>query len=410
MDIEIRKIRSDEMGVWARIFATTLAEEWGPAEYTAWESYLDREHCLAAFDGEQLVGTAAAFGTELTVPGGSAVPAAAVTGIGVLATHRRRGIGRHLMRAQLHDIRDAGSTVAVLETSEAPIYERYGYGAASMHVIAAVETAYSAFVASAPQPGGTYMFGEGEAVAAYAHPLWEEYRAANPGQLHRTPGWWAYRLYDPPAWRGGGGPLQAVFHVGDDDHADGYALYRVVNRWEAGLPASEAMVLEVVTTDPAVYAGLWRFLLDLDLVRIVTGTNLRQDEPLRWLLADSRRLRTVEVRDGLWVRPIDLRLALAARSYPFDDTLVLEVRDPWIEHNDGRWRLHVIDGTADVESTHDEPDIRLDIATLGAIYLGGMRASTLAMSGRIEPASPDVLSRLDRLFASDRTPMSVTEF
>ncbi|MGH3029864.1 MAG: GNAT family N-acetyltransferase [Gaiellaceae bacterium] len=45
----------------------------------------------AAFDGEEAVGGAGAFSFEATVPGGR-MAAAGVTVVGVMPTHRRRGV------------------------------------------------------------------------------------------------------------------------------------------------------------------------------------------------------------------------------------------------------------------------------------------------------------------------------
>ncbi len=71
----------------------------------------DRVH--AAFDDGMAVGGAGAFPFELTVPGGR-VRAAGVTLVGVLPTHRRRGLLTRLMRAQLDAVRERGEPVAYL--------------------------------------------------------------------------------------------------------------------------------------------------------------------------------------------------------------------------------------------------------------------------------------------------------
>lgn len=49
------------------------------------------ERTHAAFDGDKIVGGAGAFPFELTVPGGQ-VRCGGVTVVGVLPTHRRRGV------------------------------------------------------------------------------------------------------------------------------------------------------------------------------------------------------------------------------------------------------------------------------------------------------------------------------
>ena len=53
------------------------------------------------------------------------------TWVGVLPTHRRRGILRRLMAAELADIRAWGEPIAALWASEPSIYGRFGYGIAA---------------------------------------------------------------------------------------------------------------------------------------------------------------------------------------------------------------------------------------------------------------------------------------
>src|SRR5262245_62521512 len=92
---------------------------------------LPPERVHAAWDGASVVGGAGAFPFELTVPGGR-VRAAGVTVVGVLPTHRRRGVLRAMMRAQLDACREHGESVAYLWASEDTIYSRFGYGMASL--------------------------------------------------------------------------------------------------------------------------------------------------------------------------------------------------------------------------------------------------------------------------------------
>jgi Acetyltransferase (GNAT) domain len=51
---------------------------------------LEFDRSLAAFDGTTPVGTAAAYSFQLTVPGLQTLPAAGVTWVSVLPSHRRR--------------------------------------------------------------------------------------------------------------------------------------------------------------------------------------------------------------------------------------------------------------------------------------------------------------------------------
>ena len=80
------------------------------------------------------VGVTMCYSFQLSVPGQEMLPAAGVTFVAVLPTHRRRGVLSSLMRRQLADVRDRGEPLAILWASEAVIYGRYGYGRASWHL------------------------------------------------------------------------------------------------------------------------------------------------------------------------------------------------------------------------------------------------------------------------------------
>ena len=95
---------------------------------------LDRfefDRSLAAFDGPTQIGVTGCFSFQLSVPGAELLPAAGVSWVSVLPTHRRRGVLNSLMRRQLADVQERGEPLAILWASESVIYPRYGYGRAS---------------------------------------------------------------------------------------------------------------------------------------------------------------------------------------------------------------------------------------------------------------------------------------
>ena len=103
---------------------------------------IERMH--AAREGGRIVGGAGAFPFEMTVPGG-VVPTAGVTVVGTYPTHRRRGVLRAMMRAQLDDVRERGEPMALLWASEETIYGRFGYGMASFAGEIELAREYAAF-------------------------------------------------------------------------------------------------------------------------------------------------------------------------------------------------------------------------------------------------------------------------
>jgi predicted acetyltransferase len=191
---------------------------------------------------------------------------------------------------------------------------------------------------------------------------------------------------------------------------DGWVSYRVQERWPEGLPANLVKVRMLVGLTPEADAALWRYCLDLDLAGTVRLQDRPVDEPGRWRLADPRRLRTVHVGDHLWVRLLDLPAAMRARRYATDGQLVLEVTDALRPRNQGRFRLEGGPDGAACEPTTAEPDLALDIADLGAAYLGGARLAVLARAGRVVELAPGALLRADAMLASDPAPLCTTHF
>jgi predicted acetyltransferase len=134
------------------------------------------------------------------------------------------------------------------------------------------------------------------------------------------------------------------------------------------------------------------------------------DEPVRWALTDPRRLETTGLEDRLWVRLLDVAPALAARRYAATDRLVLDVEDGFVAGNSGRYELEAGLTGAECRATGAPADLSLGAAELGAVYLGGVRFSTLGAAGRVREHTPGALVRATALFATDPAPYCGTEF
>src|SRR3954471_2560743 len=98
----VRPITDDEVRAFTAQLDFGFHENPPQEVHDLWGRILPREQSVAAFDGDELVGTGGHYLFELTVPGGVTVPAAGVTMITVKVTHRRRGILTAMMRHQLH--------------------------------------------------------------------------------------------------------------------------------------------------------------------------------------------------------------------------------------------------------------------------------------------------------------------
>jgi predicted acetyltransferase len=411
MDIEIRAI-ADTDEDWGRfwpVLETAFGETFSEGEAEEWRGGFEFDRSLAAFDGERVVGTGGASSMELTLPGLTSVPVGGLTAIGVLPTHRRRGILRAMIERHLRDCEARGEPLSALTASEAVIYGRFGYGAATWSSQFEIDTSFGAFLDPPETPGRIRMVGADEG-AKLLPAFYDRVRRTQPGELTRSAEVWASYFRDPESQRHGASKHLDVVYEARGGTVDGWVSYRIENHWDGELPAHTVQVRQLYGLTPAARAALWRYCLDLDLARSVRLLARPVDEPLRWLLTDTRRLRTVHTHDDLWVRLLDLRVALAARRYATRDRLVLDVVDQLRPANHGRFALEGGPDGASCEPTGADPDLRLDIAELGAAYLGGVRFTMLGAAGRVLERTPGALWRADQLFASDPAPWCTTSF
>ncbi|MGW1364068.1 GNAT family N-acetyltransferase [Streptomyces chartreusis] len=365
-----------------------------------WWSALEMDHCLLALAAdERPIGTAAVHPFELTLPGGTLVPAPGVTAVGVLPSHRRQGVLSAMMRHQLAELRARGEVLSVLLASEAPIYGRFGYGPATYTARLTVPRHKAALaVPRAHQAAGATADGSIEVLRRaecgdILEEVYDRYRRAQPGALSRPHRWWALRAGQPPI-----SPAQRYVALHRDDHGipDGYASYSIGE-------ANTLTVDETITADDAVFTALARFVLEHDLVSQVVFKHVPADHPLRWQLADFRAGEVSGDTDWLWVRLLDVPRALTARGWFTDGELVLDVEDPFLGERN-RYLLAVRDGKADCVPTDREPDLSLDVRDLGSLYLGGTAPSTLVRAGHIRAHRPDAATLADTIFRTERSP------
>jgi predicted acetyltransferase len=397
MDIEIRPCASvEEVQAALNVITHYFGMENSLEDAERFAKWIEVERLHAAFDGGRLVGGAGAFSFELSVPGGASVPAAGVTVVGVLPTHRRRGVLTAMMKAQLENCRARGDAVAYLWASEATIYGRFGYGLASR--IGEMNLARERTGFAQPfEARGTLRIVDLEEAARTFPPLYEAVRAQRPGMFTRSEDWWeTRRLFDNP--RRKDGPKNRVLLELDGKPA-GYAIYTVKQDWHSGSSKGTVSIMEAVAPTPEASRELWRWLLDFDWTSEFEANLLPVDHELFLLLAEPRRMQ-LTVIDGVWVRPVDVGAALSARTYAGDGEVVLEVTDKLLPENAGRWRV-----TAEgAERTEAEADLRLDVTGVGSVYLGGFSFADLVRASSAEELQPGAAERGDALFRTDVAP------
>jgi predicted acetyltransferase len=342
----------------------------------------------------------------MAVPGGS-LACGGVTRIGVASTHRRRGLLSAMMRRQLDDMHQRGEPLAALYASEAPIYGRFGYGLATYMAEIEIERAHSAFLKPPPTGGRVMMVDVPAAVDAFTQ-VWSQVQPTQPGMLTLDARWWRLHLVDLEINRDGFSPQYRVVYEIEGKPA-GFALYRIKMDWDAAGPIGVLRVEHLIAATADAYAALWRYVVDVDLIARVTAEGRPIDEPLRFLLADSRQPKT-RVEDGIWLRLVDVARALAGRRYAVDGRLVLRVRDAFCPWNEGHYELNGGPTNAACERCNEDPDLELSAADLAAVYLGGNRFRTLHEAGRVQELHRGAAPRADAMFATDRTPWCPSHF
>lgn len=346
------------------------------------------------------VATTASWVAGLTLPGGGVVDSWAISSVTVSPTHRRRGVARALLEGELRTASAAGVPMASLTVSEATLYGRYGFGPAARRGSLVIETKRAGWVG--PQAPGRVAFVSVEEIRDSGRAVFDAARLKTPGEIDMDEFLWE-RIVGAIGDEKENSSLRAVRYDDADGVPQGFALYRMKeDRGDFTKHAAEIWYLRAVTDEA--YAGLWHFLLDLPLVRTVRYDLSSDDEPVLWMLADARAAR-LSLTDHHWLRILDVPAVLGARTYGAEGALVLEVTDP-LGLADGVFRLRTdADGRGSVQSTDALPELRLGVAELSALCLGGARAATLARAGRVAELAPRALARFDAAFRADPTPL-----
>jgi predicted acetyltransferase len=374
---------------------------WAPSEEDAEQfgRVLPRERMHTVLDDGAIVAGAGAYPLDLTLPGGPA-RCAGVTVVGVLPSHRRRGLLRRMMDVQLRDVRERGEPVAALWASEETIYGRFGYGMASLGMNLEVRRRAVKIRPELGREGSVRLIDNDEALRLLPR-LYDRIRRRSPGFVSRSRDWWEIRkLTDRPEFRRGAGPLVRALYERDGRPA-GFALYRIaqdgstVDDWK-----KTVKVVELQAVDDDARRELWRFLLEIDWTDTVAVSLLAVDDPVLLFVDRVNELRA-RVYDGLWVRAIDVPAALAARGVARDGRATIQVTfDPHFPDNVGTW---TVEGDTARRSSR-RPDVRVDVQGLGSTLLGGFTFAQLARAGRAEEGTRGGLARADALFAVERAP------
>ncbi|MGA8113204.1 MAG: GNAT family N-acetyltransferase [Actinocatenispora sp.] len=361
-----------------------------------------------AWPATRPVATYATFVKAMNVGPGTELDTHLIADVTVRATHRRRGLLRSIMSADLRRAAGNGLPLAALRASEATIYGRYGFGAGifTRHV----EVHTGGRFALQYTPAGHVEVADPATLPTVAPQVFDRFHAQTFGSLRRQAfypskiaGIWAEDrpLPDPR--------VRAALHYDPAGQVDGYVSYVFVAR--DGEPTALDIV-DLVAASRDAYLGLWRHLASIDLVTVVRYRQAPASDPLPWAMLDRQDFRTTRVEDGVWLRLLDPAVALRHRHYDVDGQTRIAVSDP-LDIATGTYDLRVRDGNAAVTRTPTDPahaDVSMSMSTLSSLYLGGVRAGLLARAGHVVARSPDALAEFDALLAHRQDPYCTTQF
>jgi predicted acetyltransferase len=428
-DIEIRAITEDDLGDWVQVLDASFLLPLPAGALAFRREFFAPGRSLGAFDAGRCVGTLRSLDLEVTAPGGATVPAEGITAVGVLGSHRRRGLLSRMMRVALDDAVARGLGLAALIAAEYRIYGRFGYGPATSAAgydidvrraggIRAPGTGSVPATGSVPGTGSLPGSGTGtgsfeslsmDGVREHGPALHERFRRTQVGAIPRSPTGWRMRTGDlrSPYWEWI--EPAAVLYRDAAGNPAGMALYRSDDKWRDGDPDVGLTVSDLFAVDPGACAALWRHLLTMDWVTRVTAANVGPDDPLPLLLDNPRACvsGTSTGRDHLWLRVLDVPRALEARTYGAPGRLVLDVTDS-LGYAAGRFALEAGPdwrGSVTLVTPPAEPaDLSLDVSVLGTLYLGDQRVARLAAAGLVAEQRGGAVARADRMLRTAARP------
>ena len=398
-EIAIRSIEPEELEAFLRAVERAFHGQYREDDLERERMVAEPDRSFVALDGDEIVGTAAACTTELTVPGG-ALPASGITAVGVLPSHRRRGINTHLIGTLLDQAVERDESLVYLWASESPIYGRFGFGLASWCTEIDAAADRSAFVPEIGLTGRLRTVTRDRALGPM-RPVYDAVAETRPGMIALDDRWWTLLWHERK--RDEDEPRFFVLHEDDEGSIDGYAVYTVKHEWIHSVPTNELHVRDLIAMTPEATASLWRYLFDVDLVATVKAWDRPVDDELLWLAAEPRRL-NARIADGLWLRVLDVATALSGRTYSGEGRLVFEVDDTFRPESSGCYSLSVDGGEATCERVDADADVVCSVAALGAAYLGGNSFSQLERAHQVRELTQGALARADAMFAWHPSP------
>ncbi|MGV8877331.1 MAG: GNAT family N-acetyltransferase [Rhodoglobus sp.] len=350
------------------------------------------------------VATTSSWIESLTVPGGRTIDAWAISSVTVSATHRRRGIARSILEGELRSAANLGVPMAMLTVSESTIYGRFGFGPAVFAADLTIDTRRAAFTST--QRNGTLQPVSAAEFSTGAPAIFDRIRRSTPGQIQVWPMRWEQIAGLTPGDDDYTKNTRVVRFDDDSGIPRGYVVYRV-SGGDIDFTHHTLTVDYLLAENAQAYEALWRYVLEVDLVREVSAELRSVNEPLLWQLTDRRSVKT-STSDHLWLRILDVPAALSTRHYSGASRIGFEVSDQ-LGFAAGKFLLETDNaGVPTVSTVTNFPPnadvVALTVNELSSLYLGAVTVDSLVAAGKVREITTDAAATVERTFHSPTTP------
>lgn len=397
MAYEIRAAKAEEMAQVGLMAAYVYGGEFGDEADNITATSLKPEWTLCAFDGPKLITSFGAFPFTMRA-NGTAISFAGITAVGTLPEYRRQGLVRQIMTQALADEKERGQSIAGLWASQAAIYQRYGFAPAGYNRSYSIDSTDIKFADGDPGSCQVTRPPSTQGIEA-ARAVYREFIANRFGYLHRSQLLWHNNVFET----GEDGPVHAAVAY-QNGEPRGYIAYTLrADKVPHAARPQEIKIRDFAWLDIDAYRSIWSYLAHHDLVGRVSWRNAPMDDPAPLIMQEPRLLHWQD-EEGSWMRLVDVPLALEQRGYTGQGRVVIGVvGDDFGTWNNGAWQLETDTGEAQVTATANEPDVVVSIGVLSSLYTGMFSARHLRSAGLLR-ATPEVVSTLDGIFASDSKP------
>lgn len=312
--------------------------------------------------------------------GGRLVPMAAISGVGVGPEQRGRGYASQLFQALLPTIRERGLPLSGLMPASTGLYRKVGYEMAAQFSQLKLPTrALHGLPRVVHVPVRVATADDLPAIAA----LERRVGVATNGWLDPSDEWWA--------WWGRHGFDEGFCYVATDgEEIIGDVMYRHGDDPKWGYSID---VLGVVATDRDVLCALWQAVGSSSTMAHSMKITAPMERELLLLLPEQELETVSELRYML--RVCDVPAAVEARGYPAGLTVSVDVdvHDPVIAENDGRWHLTVEAGKGRAERGGNG-GVTMSINAFASLYSGWATPELLRASGLLEGGDVSALGAM----------------